>query len=343
MSTMTRMRGLRIVVAASAIALLAAPLSAGAQTDDFPDFEASATFDLTAVDTSASSSGCLPAGVSLLNDATPATFVIGDTWFDSGYSEGNSFDYNTVGPMTGLFDTPLTIPAGEMAAYWDWDPATGAVTNAGFSSGSISGGKIGGEDVVITISSGPGGESEGTGTLTKNADGSLVGSIDYEDFELSIDFSSNGLTLGNGCRFTAETFSLVFGAPAPAPTPALNLVLDFAVGDSIRAGNLPVTTAGGGLKANAPYTVVLRSDPVQIGQGNTDDEGSFTNTSPLPADTPGGSHSVTVASTAPDGTAVEGVAYFTIDDNGVVTAISYDAATPLAPATAAAATPQFTG
>jgi hypothetical protein len=128
--------------------------------------------------------------------------------------------------------------------------------------------------------------------------------------------------------------------PAPAPADGISLTLDFKVGDNIRAGNAGVPVAGSGLQPAADYTVVLRSDPVQIGNGVNDANGAFSATFPVPGNTPGGPHSVTVTSLNSSGQPVSAVAWFTLDDNGTVTAISYDGPTPPAPVVA---TPSFTG
>ena len=132
----------------------------------------------------------------------------------------------------------------------------------------------------------------------------------------------------------------VTGAPDPGPAPAddgISLTLDFEVGQNIRDGGAGVPVAGAGLLPGADYIVVLRSDPVEIGAGVNDANGAFSATYPVPPNTPGGPHSVTVTSLNTAGQEVSAVAYFTLDDNGTVTAISYDG--PTAPA----ATPSYTG
>lgn len=128
--------------------------------------------------------------------------------------------------------------------------------------------------------------------------------------------------------------------PDPGPAPAddgISLTLDFEVGQNIRDGGAGVPVAGAGLQPGADYIVVLRSDPVEIGAGVNDANGAFSATYPVPPDTPGGPHSVTVTSLNTAGQEVSAVAYFTLDDNGTVTAISYDGPTP------PAATPSYTG
>lgn len=137
-----------------------------------------------------------------------------------------------------------------------------------------------------------------------------------------------------------QAVTVTSDSPVPEPTvDGISLSLDFAVGDNVRTGTLGVPVSGGGLKPGANYTVVLRSDPVEIGAGVNDADGRFSAVYPLPADTPAGSHSVTVTSLNPADTEVSAVAWFTVDDNGIVTAISYEGPT----AAATAATPRFTG
>ncbi len=132
----------------------------------------------------------------------------------------------------------------------------------------------------------------------------------------------------------------VTGNPDPDPEPApdgISLTLDFNVGDNIRSGNSGVPVSGAGLKPGAAYEVVLRSDPVVIGNGSNDPNGAFSATYPVPANTPAGPHSVTVTSLNTADEVVSAAAWFTLNDNGVVTAISFDGPT------AAAAKPSYTG
>jgi hypothetical protein len=89
---------------------------------------------------------------------------------------------------------------------------------------------------------------------------------------------------------------------------ALALALDFSAGSNIRNGDALVPVSGGGLLPGAPYTVILRSDPVQIGAGVVGPTGSFSASYPIPPNTPGGAHSVTVTSLNLAGEEVSAVA-----------------------------------
>lgn len=113
----------------------------------------------------------------------------------------------------------------------------------------------------------------------------------------------------------------VGGTPIPD---GISLTLDFSAGSNIRNGNSLVPVAGGGLLPGAPYTVVLRSDPVQIGAGTVGPTGSFSASYPIPPNTPAGAHSVTVTSLNTSGEEVSAMAWFYLDENGTVLGVSYD-------------------
>ncbi|MBU3701391.1 MAG: hypothetical protein FGM58_05005 [Acidimicrobiia bacterium] len=143
-----------------------------------------------------------------------------------------------------------------------------------------------------------------------------------------------------GCGFPVqqgESLSYDTGSPAiagvvqvGAPLPdGIALTLDFSAGSNIRNGDAQVPVSGSNLLPGAPYTVVLRSDPVQIGAGFVGPAGTFSASYPIPPNTPAGSHSVTVTSLNTAGEEVSAVAYFLLDENGTVLGVSYDG--PLVP------------
>lgn len=179
----------------------------------------------------------------------------------------------------------------------------------------------------------PGWEGSFTGQVTLPADltaGDYVAvwSCGQPD---SLEYDTNGRAVSQSVTVTGST-------PGPQPgNDGISLTLAFSVGDNIRTGTAGVPVSGGGLKPGADYTVVLRSDPVQIGAGVNDANGAFSATYPIPGDTPAGPHSVTVTSLNTADQEVSAVAWFTLDANGTVTAISYDGPT------GAAASPRFTG
>ena len=110
------------------------------------------------------------------------------------------------------------------------------------------------------------------------------------------------------------------------------------MGDNVRAGTSTVTGSGRGLAAFADLLVVLRSNPEVIGAAVTDASGDTDVVGTIPGDTPAGRHSVTLESVNPEGLVVTATAYFWLDANGTVTAV-----TPQGPTPAPHATPRFTG
>lgn len=128
----------------------------------------------------------------------------------------------------------------------------------------------------------------------------------------------------------ALAFSQVITVPAEAAPTAIDLELELILDKEITGGALGVPVSGAGLLPGADYQVVLRSDPVTIGTGIVDENGEFSATYPIPADTPDGGHSVTVSSLDPDGKPVEAVGYFNLE-GGVVTGVSYETPYPEAP------------
>jgi len=118
----------------------------------------------------------------------------------------------------------------------------------------------------------------------------------------------------------------VTGTPAPHE---IALTLGFSAGSNIRNGDALVSVSGGGLLPGATYTVIQRSDPVQIGTGVVGATGLFSASLPIFRNTPGGAHSVTVTSLNLAGEVVSAVAWFYLDENGTVVGTSYDG--PIAP------------
>lgn len=345
MKTASRSRVLRLALVAAAIGLLASPLSAGAQTTG-PELEATGV--ATSVgDPFSSIDGdpCDGEYFDALKAKLPLTIDLGGTYDYSETSFNIEYYEGPASVITGLFDSPFTFskPDAVLFLSFDWDQATGAVTKAQLGTSFEVDLTVGGKealDLAFYSEQMVGGQ----GTLTQDADGVVSGSINIPEFELRVEFVN-----GPFCFVSLGSPVLTFGKVSPAPVPVakgISLTLDFKVGDNIRAGDAGVPVSGSGLLPGADYTVVLRSDPVQIGAGVNDANGAFSAVYPIPPDTPGGPHSVTVSSLDTNGDPVTAVAYFSIDDSGTVTAISYDAPTPdprAAAAAAAVVVPAFTG
>jgi hypothetical protein len=281
----------------------------------------------------------LPGGAFPQGDATgsvtPDTVAAGGTLtvnFEAGPGTGQCDDYGSENdeyanrplvfglfPATTALDPDVNVPS---AWYNDGTPLDelGFVVSPGILATSPAGQASGWE-----------GSFTGQVTLPDDltaGDYVAVWSCGQPD---TLEYDSNGRAVSQSVTVTGTT-------PGPQPgNDGISLTLAFSVGDSIRTGTAGVPVSGAGLKPGADYTVVLRSDPVEIGAGVNDANGAFSATYPIPGDTPAGPHSVTVTSLNTADEEVSAVAWFTLDANGIVTAISYDGPT------AAAASPRFTG
>jgi LPXTG-motif cell wall-anchored protein len=166
------------------------------------------------------------------------------------------------------------------------------------------------------------GQFTGSGTLPDLAAGTYTVALQCGQPD-STDPDSNGTPVLTLITVTGET------AP-PTVDPAIELALELILNQSITDGSLGVPVAGSGLLPGADYEVVLRSDPVVIGTGIVDKDGSFSATYPIPANTPDGGHSVTVTSLDANGNPVSAVGYFNLE-GGVVVGVSFTNPFPTTP------------
>jgi len=72
----------------------------------------------------------------------------------------------------------------------------------------------------------------------------------------------------------------------------------------------------------------MHSEPIVLATGFADANGNFSQYVTIPADTPAGSHAITVTGTDLNGNPIEKSLFFSINADGVVTAVSSDAPTP---------------
>lgn len=109
--------------------------------------------------------------------------------------------------------------------------------------------------------------------------------------------------------------------------------LQIAVGQHITNLKSSLFSAKG-LKPLSRFKITLRSDPVVLLSQNVGYDGAITARVHIPAETEPGDHTVTITATGRDGKAIESVATFTLDENGIVTAVAdSDAAITELPAT----------
>ena len=105
-------------------------------------------------------------------------------------------------------------------------------------------------------------------------------------------------------------------AQTPAfSSPGIELALAAGVGDYLPGSDVQVS--GGGLLPNSPYSLVLRSTPVLVTEGVTDDTGRFIDIVPLPMDITPGAHTITLTGHGPSGPLTQ-VAYITVGADGTL-------------------------
>ena len=137
--------------------------------------------------------------------------------------------------------------------------------------------------------------------------------------------------------FVSGTFDKTFGGAAGAlfliddiaqtavfSEPGIELELSAEVGATVAGA--PVQVSGGGLKATSPYTLTLRSDPVVLVTGTTDDAGRFFDLVDLPDGLTPGVHTLTLVGIAPDDTELTRTTSFTVSAEGTFGSIEGDAA-----------------
>ena len=126
-----------------------------------------------------------------------------------------------------------------------------------------------------------------------------------------------GATPGTYAKSMRTTIGYNSDIPALDIRPlGLDLALDATVGGVVPGGQ--VLLEGGGLIANSPLELVMRSTPVVIDlNGQTADAaGNFSFRATLPAEIAAGVHSLTLTGTKPDGTPISDLLYFEIDSSG---------------------------
>jgi LPXTG-motif cell wall-anchored protein len=140
--------------------------------------------------------------------------------------------------------------------------------------------------------------------------------------------SSTSTTIVGTSTTTAPSSSSTSSSiPAPSGSASVSIELTFAVGDSLRSGGATLTASATGAMPGSPFEAVVHSSPTVIGSGVADANGAFGGTFTLPSDLEAGAHDVTLSFTQADGTAGSVSAWFSIDESGTVTAVSYDGPT----------------
>lgn len=143
---------------------------------------------------------------------------------------------------------------------------------------------------------------------------------------------SGVVTNGGMYGFVVSAINEV-GATAYRPITVEVIGAETAISVAAKIGEVitgaPVSIESGGLKAAAPYDVVLRSTPQTIANGKTSAQGTVEEQTKIPAGLEPGWHSITLTSLKSDGTEFQKAIYFQVTETLMLEEIS-----PVAPSEA---------
>lgn len=118
-----------------------------------------------------------------------------------------------------------------------------------------------------------------------------------------------------------STASETFKTAATTKTAKIELAAE--EGELIAGTKTTITATG--LKPEASYTVVLKSDPITLTSGTVPSSGNITAEVTIPSGLPEGRHSITLTSTNWDDTPLEVVVFFELDEDGRILSLSSEA------------------
>jgi hypothetical protein len=134
-----------------------------------------------------------------------------------------------------------------------------------------------------------------------------------------------GFYVGDGTTTGVSDVNIIIADKDGAITP---ITIDIADGAAVAGA--PVALITGGLKEGSVWNATVRSTPIVVGAGVIDASGSLSTTVSIPTGLAAGLHSITLASTAADGTPFTSVLYFAVSSTGTLLAVSATQATALA-------------
>jgi len=126
----------------------------------------------------------------------------------------------------------------------------------------------------------------------------------------------------------APTDDMTLQAKWTAVDPSVTVASGLREGESAEGKTVTATGANG--KPDAATDVIVRSTPTTIASGVVNPNGTFALTGVIPSGLEAGPHTVTLSTTAANGTPVTSVVYFTLNSAGIVTYLSYTEAQSLA-------------
>ena len=127
---------------------------------------------------------------------------------------------------------------------------------------------------------------------------------------------------------TPSSTTTTDGSPTTTVPVDDSIVPEFGAGDSVRNGTARTLVSLTGLTPGSAVEVTIHSEPIVLATGFADANGNFSQYVTIPADTPAGSHAITVTGTDLNGNPIAKSLFFSINADGVVTAISSDGPTP---------------
>ena len=255
--------------------------------------------------------GTLPDGLSL----DPQTGAITGTPTTAGPYDFTVTATNSVGSssvrLTGTVEAAPELPDTSVPVFVD-DVIDALVVGVPFSDGIAATGEPA-PTYSVTAGSLPDGLSldPNTGAIT----GTPTTAGPY-DFTVTADNGIGSLSV----RLT--------GTVEPDPTvpvaipPAMVLDLALVVGTSPDDVRNSVQVTGFGMLVGSEYVVTMFSTPRELARGTVEDDGTFSELLLLPGDIEPGIHRVTVTGTGADGSEQSATGWFTVSDDGMITAFS---------------------
>ncbi len=140
--------------------------------------------------------------------------------------------------------------------------------------------------------------------------------------------STSSTSTSSTSTTTPSSTTATDGSPTTTVPVDDSVVPEFGAGDSVRSGTARTLVSLTGLTPASAVEVTIHSEPIVLATGFADANGNFSQYVTIPADTPAGSHAITVTGTDLNGNPMAKSLFFSINADGVVTAISSDGPTP---------------
>ena len=269
---------------------------------------------------------------------TPGLYLHGGTWtvdasiiVDNGDNTSNIKNYNTTATISRSVLGPFIAKSVSTDATDATDVADAGLGTLADNGGSTRTMALRADSVAVdrvTTFPSPfvGSEFDQRGTGYNRITGAFADAGAFEYGSVPPTTTTTTTTTSTSTTTPSSTSTV---APTTTTIPdGGSVISDFATGDNVRSGELQTLVTLTGLTPGSPVTVTIRSEPIVLATGFADADGNFSRYVTIPADTPAGSHAITVSGTDANGNPVERSLYFSLDASGSVTAISNTERTP---------------